>query len=234
MLKIAVLLIFSSVIVNAQNSIIKFAEDSDAILLNHSKIAEYQINKISFTEKIADNQFIGYPISNIKYLIHISEYNNLGLAKHYEWSFFDFQFPQVKENDKQYGTFYISNEYNYQYENELLKQINISDASQIYKIDYNYKNDSIFQIIYQITNDTNNNLIKNKYNSKNKNILIKNTGIKQNYEPDEQIIDLKNISSNTILINNVPFSSFFVDKFDNKRFLIEICPSKWIFFELND
>ena len=126
------------------------------------------------------------------------------------------------------------NEYSYEYENIFLKTINVSDASQIYKIEYNYINDSILQIVNSITKKDNYNKTYYKYKSDFENITIQNTGIKQIYFPNIQITDLKSINSNSIMINKIPFSSFFESKFDKTRFLIEICPSKWIFFEINE
>ncbi|PIX33074.1 MAG: hypothetical protein COZ59_10620 [Bacteroidetes bacterium CG_4_8_14_3_um_filter_31_14] len=233
MFKIFILL-FSVSIVNAQKPIFKFANDSDAVLLNHSKLQEYKVNTIFYTEVIDSNLFKSYPIPKVKFLLHNIEYNNSGVAKHYEWSFFDSIFPNVIENEKKNGIYYMLNEYSYEYENNFLKTINVSDASQIYKIEYNYINDSILQIVNSITKKDNYNKTYYKYKSDFENITIQNTGIKQIYFPNIQITDLKSINSNSIMFNKIPFSSFFESKFDKTRFLIEICHSKWIFFEINE
>lgn len=230
MLKIFALLFFTFSLVKAQKSIIKFAKDSDAFIMNSSKLQEFKVKTISFTEVIDSNLFKGYPILNIKFLLHNTEYSDSGFVKHYEWSFADSQFPSLENNN----TKYILNEYNYEFENLLLKTINVSDASQIFKVEYNYNNDSTLQIVSSITKKDNYNRIVYKYKSDFEDITIRNTGIKQIYFPDIQITDLKSINSNSILINKIPLSSFFENKFENKRFLVEISPSKWIFFEINE
>lgn len=234
MLKIVLFIFLIPAIATTQNSIYKIAKDSDAIALNYTKIAEFKVTNISYTEILDSTKFIGYPINNVKYIINNCEFNKIGLATHYDWSFSDFQFPKIIDNNLQQDAFYISNDYNFEYENEQLKQINISDASQVYKIVYNYNNDSIFQEINIITKNSKNNIVKNAFNLNFQNIKYSNSGIKQYYFPYIQLINLHNINSNSILINNIPFSSFFDGKFDNKRFLIEICPYKWLFFEIKE
>lgn len=234
MLKIALLFFFIPIISKTQNLFFKIAKDSDAIALSYNKVSELKISKLSFTEPKDSNQFIGYPANNAKYIIHNVYYDNKGVTTQYDWSFTDNKFPQINENEKQQGAFYITNDYYFEYENEQLKNINVSDASQIFKISYNYSNDSIFEEINVVTKCSKNEIIKNSFNLNFKNIIYSNTGIKQIFFPNIQIINLHNVKNNTIFINNIPILSYFDKIFENNRFLIEICPYKWILFNITE
>ncbi len=232
MLKPFLLFLFFSNLLQAQDNILILAKDSDLVLLNHSRIAEFKINNIAFIENIDTQQFLNFPMpaSNLKYIKHKNEYNTEGFSKSYEWSFSNSN--ELKETDQSTGSFFIANEYKYEYNNNKIKNILISDASTISKIAYNYIADSIFQEITIFSTSSSSQVVNKSFNKNYNKIIYCNTGNKQRYSPTTQIICLGKIDSNNIYINNLPFLSFFDKKFDNNRFLIEIRPGMWILFEI--
>jgi len=236
MFKLIFILILISALSKAQENITNLAKDSDAFILSHINIAVNKITKIIFTEHIDSLQFLGYPLpySNINFLQHQSIINKKGLATHYEWSFTESEYPQVKEIEKSSGIFFIPNEYDYEYDDFNVNEITISDVSPIYKIVYTYTKDSIYQDIFIYNSNDSTKIVKHSYSFNFNNLFKKHTEIKQQFFPANQIINLGIISSNSILINNLPFTVFFAGKFETNRFIMEIRPGMWIFFEIND
>jgi hypothetical protein len=232
MLKPFFLFLLFSNLLQAQNSVLILAKDSDLVLLNHSRIAEFKISNISFIENLDSLQFLNYPMpaKNIKYLKHYNEYNTEGFSKSYEWSFSNS--IELKETNQSTGSFFIANEYKYEYNNSKIKNILISDASPISKISYDYIADSIFQEITIFSTSLSSQVVKKSFNKDYNKIIFRNTGNKQQFFPTTQIICLGKISSNNIYISSLPFLSFFDKKFDNNRFLVEIRPGMWILFEI--
>lgn len=209
----------------SQNNIQEFIQNKDAELINYSFIKNNNINSIICYEKIDSTLFKGYSVSNYKYIVHTATYNKNGYTEMYQWNFYN--------NNQSRSEYYITNDYNYNYDSLFnLSEIKVSDASQIINVSYNYYNDSLIQIIKYI--DKLSNVITTQKKMLN-NLILKllNSGVNQIYYPDIQIINVGTIKTEHLLINNIPFYSFFGNKFENNRLLIQICNYKYIFVEIN-
>lgn len=234
--KLALLFLAFSNILQAQESILSLVKDSDAVCINHTKIAEFKIKTISFTEKFDSVLFLNYPIpsSKIKFIIHKSIFNSEGFAGNYEWSFAISDNHKEESKEKSSGSFFIPNEYKYEYNNLLIQNITISDASPITNISYNYSADSIYQYLTIYSTSTSSQIVKKVFHKEFSKFIYCHTGNKQHYFPLNQIVCLGKISSASILVNDLPFMSFFDKIFDNNRFLIEIRAGLWILAEISD
>ena len=237
MLKLLFPLIFLSSIIQAQNIVTKLASDSDAVFLNSSQIAKNKIVKVEFIERIDTNGFINYPLppSPVDFIHHKVLFESNGMPEHYEWSFADKNSITLNEPDAKSGRFFIINEYHFQYDEMNLSKINVSDASPINEVNYTYTSDSIFQNImyFQPDRSIHKKIFSYKTSEKSE-IISKNTGIKKIYYPKIQIINLGSVQSTQFYINDIPVSSYMNDKFEQKRFLMEIHPGLLVFFEISE
>ncbi|MBI5540943.1 MAG: hypothetical protein HY951_12840 [Bacteroidia bacterium] len=234
--KLVFLFLTFSNLLQAQESILSLAKDSDAVCINHSKIAEFKVTTICFAEKFDSLLFVNYPIPSrkIKFIFHKSNFNADGFSSNYEWSFAESDNLKKEEIEKSSGSFFIPNEYKYIFDNRLIQSIAISDASPITNISYHYSNDSIYQNITIYSTSTSSQVVKKVFHKNFNKSIYCNTGNKQHFFPVTQIISLGKISSNNIYVNDLPFMSFFDKIFDNNRFLIEIRTGLWILAEISD
>jgi hypothetical protein len=237
MLKLLFPLIFLSTIIQAQTFVNKLANDSDAVFLNSTLVAKNKIVKIEFIERIDTNCFINYPLppSPVNFIHHKVFFETNGLSEHYEWSFADNNSITINEPDAKSGRFFIINEYYFHYNEMNVTKINVSDASPVSEVNYSYTSDSIFQNImyYQPDRTIHKKLFSYKKSDKSE-IIRKNTGIKKVYYPKIQIINLGPVQSSQFYINDIPVSSYMNDKFEQKRFLMEIHPGLFVFFEISE
>ena len=234
-LKFYFLLLFIPISLSSQNYIQKLCQDSDLVILNSKSIKELDIRKIDFIERIDSTGFKSLPPlpSDVNFIIHSVNYNETGLPDHYEWSFNDSNIIQLNESEKNYGRYYIINEYDIIYKDGLSYTINISDVTLDIKKDFSFTKDSLFIETTSYLRDktlrkTNESFIKDKYN-----IIYKHTGTVNFYLPNIQINPLDIIKPEAFYINNVPINAFFSGKFEQNRFLIEIRPGLFIFFEIS-
>ena len=236
MLKLILFFLVISNFIQAQQSVLLFVKDSDVVFINHTNISELKINTISFIEHFDSLQFLNYPIpsSSIKFIKHKTEYNREGYSNNYEWSFDNSESLIEDNKEKSSGSFFISNEYKFEYANQKIKDILVSDASPISKITYKYLNDSIYEEINSYSSSSATQVFYNTFSENYNKVSYSNTGKKQYYFPLNKILYLGKIISNNIFVNGFSFNSFFDKKFDNNRFIIEIHPGMWILFEIID
>lgn len=229
---------FISLITHAQNILYETVKDSDAVLLINKDIKVNKITKIDFIETLDTSCFKNYPLppTSVRFIKHSCNFNSNGFCEHYEWSFAENDSIQKNEVDASSGHFFILNEYNFVYEANILKAIHVSDVSRIQNIVYRYDNDSIYlKYNYYLPSGTlteknisfNNSVLNNK-------IVNSHTGIKKYYFPKCQILNLGIVHSYNIFINGIPATSFLNEKFEQKRFLLEIHPGLLIFFEIGE
>jgi len=237
MLKLFIPLVFFSSIIHAQTYFSNLAKDSDAVYLNSTQIALNKILKVEFLEHIDSTCFINYPLPPppVNFIHHKIVFESNGLAKLYEWSFSDTNSIIVNEPDVKTSLYFITNEYKFQYNENNVTKINVSDASPVSEVNYSYNTDSIFQKImfYQPDHSVNHKLFSFK-KTEQPEIFRKNTGIKNVYYPKFQIINLGIVHSAQLYINDIPVSSYIEGKFEQKRFLMELHPGLFVFFEVNE
>lgn len=236
MLKFVLLFSFTFFIFQAQGQLYEVAKDSDAILLTSKEIAFLKINSIEFIEALDTACFKNYPLppASVRFIKHECNFNFNGLCENYSWNFYEDDSIRKNEVDAPSGRFFIPNEYTFIYEENKVKEIHISDASMLHNISYHYDSDSIYQKYSYYLPDktiTEKNISYSKSALQNHTILS-HTGNKKTYFPKYQTINLGSIHPYSIFINDIPVSSFFFDKYEQKRFFIEINPGLSIFFEI--
>ncbi len=218
----------------SQNCIQKIIYDSDAVFLSSEIIKKFSIRKVNFIENIDTTYFHNYPLpSSVKFLLHTSIYNPEGLPEHYEWSFSDKNNIIMNEKDSSYGRFFIINEYDIKYSDNKISTINISDATLENYINYQYSDDSLIVEIGIFNTDKTIKKNRKSYGNNYCNIIYRNTGIKNLYFPDIRIIPLNKVKPEELYINGIPANSFLKEKFEQNRFIMEIRPGLYIFFELS-